>query len=352
MTAAYVNALGITASSILIKNTDGYTLFSASGNTVNIGNFTVGRTSSKSYLYSGSKTSYSSSTTGVYLGSDGIGLGAGKFYVTSAGALTAKSGTIGNFKLNDTSLYTNNFSYWTEGSTSLEGIYLGEEGIQFKNTDGESNSCRFWINQYGTMCIEKGAAGTGVFFSFDFDGLHIHNGLSMTDDGFADIGIQPGFIQIYTKSSSGNGMSVIPIRFDALNKNYFLNGNWYLNNTSVAVTSWRGAKKNIEPLSEKYSILFDNLIASRFIYEEGESGRYHTGFILDEMKDAMDIAELDSMEVAAYCVIDKDTGRGGIRYEEIIPINVWETQKLKSRVAELETQIKNLLLEIASLKQQ
>lgn len=54
-----------------------------------IGGFTLGDKS----IYK-TKTSYNSDTDGVYLGTDGIGLGKKKFYVTSAGALTATDATI------------------------------------------------------------------------------------------------------------------------------------------------------------------------------------------------------------------------------------------------------------------
>lgn len=66
-----------------------------------IGGFTI----SSSAIYK-TKTSYSSTTSGVYLGTDGIGLGAGTFYVTSGGALTAKSGNIGSWTINTSYLGT------------------------------------------------------------------------------------------------------------------------------------------------------------------------------------------------------------------------------------------------------
>lgn len=66
-----------------------------------IGDFTV-----KNAIYSGEKASLVSDKTGVYLGSDGISLGANSpFRVTSSGALTATSGTIGGWNLNSTRLY-------------------------------------------------------------------------------------------------------------------------------------------------------------------------------------------------------------------------------------------------------
>jgi len=85
-----------------------------------IGGFTIGTSS----IYK-TKTSYSSTTAGVYVGTDGIGLGAGTFYVTSAGAITAKSGNIGGFTIGTTSIYKTKTAY----NNTTAGVYLGTDGI-------------------------------------------------------------------------------------------------------------------------------------------------------------------------------------------------------------------------------
>jgi hypothetical protein len=108
----------------------------------------------------------------------------------------------------------------------------------------------------------------------------------------------------------------------------------------LAPTSWRGAKHDIEDIPDKYSVLFDNLRPVRYKYNNGTSGRYHTGLILDELEVAMNAANVDSSEFAAYCVKDEETGKGGIRYSELIALNIAEIQKLKARVAELEAKLK------------
>ena len=115
-------------------------------------------------------------------------------------------------------------------------------------------------------------------------------------------------------------------------------GTWTLD-SGAAVTSWRGAKHDIESLDDRYSILFDNLNPVRFKYNDGQSDRYHTGFILDELKDAMAFSGVDSSEFAAYCVDDEQTGEGGIRYEEIIALLVKVVQALKKEIREIEENV-------------
>ena len=138
------------------------------------------------------------------------------------------------------------------------------------------------------------------------------------------------------------GQYIIPFRINADTllfgeraTNGELRGTWKLE-SGVAVTSWSGAKHDIESLDDRYSVLFDNIEPVRFKYNNGQSDRYHTGFILDELKSAMDVAGIDSSEFAAYCVSNPQTGEGGIRYEEIIALLVKEVQTLKKEIKEIK----------------
>lgn len=112
-----------------------------------------------------------------------------------------------------------------------------------------------------------------------------------------------------------------------------LSGTWKLNSGTLT-TSARESKNSIEDVDNRYSVLLDNLKPRRFKYNDGTSDRYHTGLIVDEVKDAMDIAEIDSSEFAAYCL---DEEGGGIRYSELITLLIKEVQDLKKQVAELKS---------------
>ena len=88
----------------------------------------------------------------------------------------------------------------------------------------------------------------------------------------------------------------------------------------------------------------DKLKPRRFKYDDGQSDRYHTGFIAQEVKDSMDEIGLDTKDLAAYVAapIDGDQTDLSLRYEEFIALNTWQIQKLKSRVASLEARIAEL----------
>ena len=120
-----------------------------------------------------------------------------------------------------------------------------------------------------------------------------------------------------------------------------LNGTWK-SSSAITVTSDRNAKQDIEDLTDKYGLLFDRLTARRFRYKDGTSGRYHTGFVAQEVKESMTAVNLPSSEFAALCISDPNTDKEswGLRYEEFIAMNTWQIQKLKAEIKALKEQLK------------
>ena len=77
-------------------------------------------------------------------------------------------------------------------------------------------------------------------------------------------------------------------------------------------------------------------------YNDGTSGRLHSGFIAQEVDEAATAAGISRAEFAAVCISEIGTEREswGLRYEEFVALNTYEIQKLKARIAELEAKIK------------
>lgn len=103
-------------------------------------------------------------------------------------------------------------------------------------------------------------------------------------------------------------------------------------------TSDENKKNSIEELPEKYLAMFDHLTPKRFKMNDGTSGRYHTGFIAQDVKAAMEAAGVDSTELGAWI---KDTDKDGndiymLRYEEFGAIYAAKIKQLEARVAKLE----------------
>lgn len=128
----------------------------------------------------------------------------------------------------------------------------------------------------------------------------------------------------------------------------FLSGEWYYNGAEIATTgSDKKIKHDINSLSDKYSTFFDQLRPVSFIYNKnqfgyGTSQRVHTGFIANEVETALTNSGLTTQEFAGFVhqrALGKQEDLLCLRYEEFVALNTSEIQKLKKRVAELESQI-------------
>jgi hypothetical protein len=99
-------------------------------------------------------------------------------------------------------------------------------------------------------------------------------------------------------------------------------------------------------------VFFENLKPQRFKYNDGTSNRYHTGFIAQEVEEALELSELSQNEFAGIVTFDANTDKEtkALRYEEFISPNTYEIQKLKKRVADQEARITELEEVIKNLK--
>ena len=103
----------------------------------------------------------------------------------------------------------------------------------------------------------------------------------------------------------------------------------------ASIGSDAGMKHSVSYDTSKYDALFDLLKPVFYRYNHGESGRYHTGFIAQDVEEAVKNAGLESMDFAGY-LKDQKTGEYSLRYEEFISLCVDQLQKLKQRVKKLE----------------
>lgn len=150
----------------------------------------------------------------------------------------------------------------------------------------------------------------------------------------------------------------------------------YMRDTSTAVTSDKNLKKDIILFDERYDKFFDLLRPVGFKYIFGTSNRTHSGFIAQEVEEALTAAKLTGKD---FAIIDKasitereiseievenedgvtetkmiDTPNSDVnylldkgiteeyhlRYDEMVGLLVDQVQKLKCRVDELESKIK------------
>ena len=105
-------------------------------------------------------------------------------------------------------------------------------------------------------------------------------------------------------------------------------------NTSTIQTSDRRQKHDIEDLPEKYITMLDQIPPKRFKLNSGQSGRYHVGFIAQDVEAAMIAAGIDSTEFGGWC---KDTDEDGneiqmLRMEEYLAIIWAKLKQLEGRI--------------------
>ncbi len=105
-------------------------------------------------------------------------------------------------------------------------------------------------------------------------------------------------------------------------------------NSSVSVSD-RNKKNSIEPMDDRYLMLFDYLLPYRFKFDNGTSDRYHPGFISQDVEDALGLSGLDSKEFGGFVKdVDPNTGKDlyFLRYEEFIAILVLKIKQLEKRI--------------------
>lgn len=120
-------------------------------------------------------------------------------------------------------------------------------------------------------------------------------------------------------------------------------GTW-VGDVSGSIVSDANHKEGIDSLDDRYGALFDGMTPRRYKYKDGTSGRYHTGFIAQEVQEALRAAGIDEKEFAAVCTFDQGTENEfmGLRYEEFIALNTWQIQKLKATIKALEERVAKL----------
>jgi hypothetical protein len=79
-------------------------------------------------------------------------------------------------------------------------------------------------------------------------------------------------------------------------------------------------------------------------YNNGTSGRFHSGFIAQDVLQSIDHAGLSTSDFAAYIETTDlyDNIVCGLRYDEFIALNTWQIQKLKEKINAMQTEIVSL----------
>ena len=272
---------------------------------------------------------------GLYLANGGINFNSGVSQTGYSTVIVKPSGTINNVAIGPHLLGER--YYHSTGYTYKNNFILGSNILSLKSYDSDTTFGNYVT--YRTK-IYSNDAGQEYVNSFVYPSIE-------SDDEFVGTGKESGLAS-YTSSvghiwDSYIGyvpdiyIEMVTYSVTSSSNHGQLFGTWR-SSSAIVVSSDRNKKKDIEVLDERYSTFFNNLNPVRFKYKDGKSSRYHTGFIAQEVIEALSQSDLSEQELAAICTLRNkdDSEELGIRYEEIIALCVNEIQKLKSRVKELE----------------
>lgn len=101
-------------------------------------------------------------------------------------------------------------------------------------------------------------------------------------------------------------------------------------------------KNSIIDIPEEYELFFDGLNPVSFKYNDGSSDRRHLGFIAQDVEKNLHNAGITIKDFAGICIGNDNNHTYSLRYEEFIPLNTLEIQKLKKRIIELENRLEQL----------
>ncbi len=131
--------------------------------------------------------------------------------------------------------------------------------------------------------------------------------------------------------------------FEARRTDVYMSGT-FTASSGTSIVSDVNMKNSILSITDPYALFFDSLITKTFKYNDGRSGRRHIGFIAQDVKKAIEKAGLITQDCAAYVEAVSAEGETvcSLRYEEFIALNTWQIQLLKSRIKNLEAEVKML----------
>lgn len=100
----------------------------------------------------------------------------------------------------------------------------------------------------------------------------------------------------------------------------------------------RNIKNSIEALPEKYVRMLELVEPKRYKLNSGTSGRFHTGFIAQEVEAAMQKCGITSQEFAGWAAAKREDGSETyfLRYSEFIPVLWAKVREQEERLKRLE----------------
>lgn len=101
---------------------------------------------------------------------------------------------------------------------------------------------------------------------------------------------------------------------------------------------------SIESIDSRYETFYDSISPVRYKHGSETSKGYYLGFTAQQITDALAESELTTQDFAGITLKNQDTEqeRWYLNRDEFIALNMWQIQKLKQQIADLEIEIQSL----------
>ena len=208
-------------------------------------------------------------------------------------------------------------------------------GVQVKNTSGADCYILSFnaSNQVNVGHLDYPMYLRGTSVTVNTGNFTVYQGSVVLSNGY---GIQG-------KDSSGNPYYILSVNASnqvsvgSSSLPLYLRGSGvYLSSTGATVTSDRRKKNSIEELGDAYEAMLDKLTPVRFKYNDGTSGRFHAGFIAQDVKAALEAAGLATSDFGGFVDVNGDGEDFGLIYSEFIALLLHKIKRQEQRIAALE----------------
>lgn len=252
------------------------------------------------------------------------------------GATSGENGTIFKLNYNGAQIASTGSVDLCVDAVNIYGTLTATKlrGGSISVVDDDDNECGTIQTTYASTSDYKLDISSSAMELFAEDGsLFIASGWDRSNKYHASIEVDGNSEEVQIKGD------VIPNADDVYNlgsPNFVWSAIYC--STNELNGSDRNIKNSIEALPEKYVRMFELIEPKRYKLNSGTSGRFHTGFIAQEVEAAMQKCRITSQEFAGWAAAKREDGSETyfLRYSEFIPVLWAKVREQEERLKRLE----------------
>ena len=252
------------------------------------------------------------------------------------GATSGENGTIFKLNYNGAQIASTGSIDLCVDAVNIYGTLTATKlrGGSISVVDDDDNECGTIQTTYASSSDYKLDISSSAMELFAEDGsLFIASGWDRTNKYHASIEVDGNSEEVQIKGD------VVPNAdnvYDLGSPNFVWSAIYC--STNELNGSDRNIKNSIEALPEKYVRMFELIAPKRYKLNNGTSGRFHTGFIAQEVEAAMRACGIESKEFAGWAAAKREDGSETyfLRYSEFIPILWAKVREQEERLKRLE----------------